>query len=32
MDEKNIQKTYQTTDGVVCKWLADDTYGLVLGS
>ena len=32
MDEKNIQKIYQTTDGVVCKWLVDNTYGLVLGS
>ena len=32
MDEKNIQKIYQTVDGVVCKWLVDNTYGLVLGS
>lgn len=35
MDENNIQKTYQTKDGVVCKWLEDEEnkpYGLVLGS
>ena len=33
MDEDNIQKTYQTTDGVVCKWMASDNIqGLCLGS
>lgn len=32
MDEKNINKTYSTTEGVVCKWLENNTYGLCLGS
>ena len=33
MDEENVRKTYQTQDGVICKWLdGSNTYGLVLGS
>jgi len=32
MDEKNVEKTYETTTGVICKWMNDSNYGLVLGS
>ena len=32
MDEENVEKTYETTTGVICKWMNDSNYGLVLGS
>ena len=32
MDEENVEKTFETTNGVICKWMNDSNYGLVLGS
>lgn len=32
MDEENVEKTYETNTGVICKWMNDSNYGLVLGS
>ena len=32
MDEKNVVKNYELTDGVICKWINGNEYGLVIGS
>jgi hypothetical protein len=32
MDEENVEKTFETVNGVICKWMNDSNYGLVLGS
>ena len=32
MDEEHTLKTYETTDGIFCKWLNNQGQGLVLGT
>jgi hypothetical protein len=32
MDEENVIKNYELNDGVICKWINENEYGLVIGS